>query len=73
MTKREALAVLIQHSALFSDDLKKQLLSSLETLPEGDVSALGTLLAQEKQNEWRHADSRLSFVEAVLQEDSAEM
>lgn len=72
MTKREALAVLIQHSTLFSNDLKEQLLGSVETLPEGDVSALGALLAQEKQNEWRHADSRLSFVEAVLQEDSAQ-
>ncbi len=66
MSKKEALAVLIRWSGLFSHELKGQLVAGLDTLPESDVQALGELLAAEKRDEIENQTARLEAIDALL-------
>lgn len=66
MSKKEALAVLIRWSGLFSHELKGELIASLDTLPDSDINALGELLASEKRDEIENQTARLTAIDALL-------
>jgi len=65
MDKHSALKILIQHTYLFSPEVKSQLLNKLPELTTEEVQSLGNLLANEKKTALTKAPQRLASLEEL--------
>jgi len=66
MNKKDAVKVLITHSFLLTDQLKKKLLLKIEIMDENQVNILGQFLADEKRKAIKTAPETIANYEEFL-------
>lgn len=73
MNKKEALIILINHSFLLSDEVKKQLLSKVDSMDENQIDVLGKFLAEEKSKSIESVDEVIKeYQELILHLESSQ-